>query len=228
MSYDTAKQVLYDSWIGENGFNGDSKKCWEWVNSRKLSQGETRHEVGLNTANTVFTFAVTNTDQNSDGLIFKTERRLRLQDSLIVSEYGILVAQTTGAVNDTAFKLHTYGNTTDFAAADAAALNTTFYSNGFFSMGVNNDTIIPYRGVVNHMYVPQTQQTAAAGPASPFDQYRGAEDGFITQEPNIYLIGSKGYVPTITLAGALASAATGVRAILIFRGILAQNSTVIN
>jgi hypothetical protein len=95
-------------------------------------------------------------------------------------------------------------------------------------MRVNNDVIIPFRGLLNHWYKPQTQQTAALGPASPQDQFRGAEDGFITQEPNLLLIGSKAYVPQIELPAALSSAAEFLRCVLIFRGILAQNSTVIN
>lgn len=225
MSYDIAKQVLFNSWIAS--FNSDAAACWAWVNGRKLSQGEVRLETGLNSTQNVFTFGVTPDQDNSSGVKFKTERRLRLQDSLIISEYGIYVGQPSSN-DDTAYKLHTYGNTQDFAAADAAALDSTFYSNGYFLMGVNNDTIIPYRGLFNHWYIPQTQQTAALGPASPKDMIRGAEDGMITQEPNVLLIGSKGYVPQISLLSNLASAAAFLRSILLFRGILAQNSTSIN
>lgn len=225
MSYDIAKQVLFNSWIGS--FDGRAQDCWAWVNGRKLSQGEVRLETGLTATQNVFTFGVTPDQDNSSGVKFKTERRLRLQDSLIISEYGVYVGQPSSN-DDTAYKIHTYGNTQDFAAADAAALDSTFYSNGYFLMGVNNDTIIPYRGLFNHWYIPQTQQTAALGPASPKDQIRGAEDGMITQEPNVLLIGSKGYVPQISLLSNMASAAAFLRSILIFRGILAQNSTSIN
>jgi hypothetical protein len=84
---------------------------------------------------------------------------------------------------------------------------------------------MPYRGLFNHWYKGQTQQTAALGAASPADQIRGAEDGFITDEPNILLIGSKGYIPQIILPAAIALTSTHVRAVLIFKGILAQNST---
>lgn len=225
MSYDIAKQVLFNSWI--QSFGSDSRKCWDWVNARKLSQHEIRLEVELNTANNRFAFGVTPNQANSTNVIFNTENRLQLQDSLVVSEYAIFVAQPTSRT-DTAYLLNTYGNTQVFAAADAAALDSTFYSNGFLSTKVNNDVIIPYRGLLNHWYKPQTQQTAALGAGSPKDQFRGAEDGFITQEPNLLLIGSKNYVPEIVLPGALASAAAFMRCILIYRGVLAQNSTVVN
>lgn len=225
MSYDIAKQILYNAWIGS--FGGDSKKCWDWVNGRKLSQHEVRLEVELNTTNNRFVFGLTANQANSTNVIFNTENRLALQDSLIVSEYALFVAQPTSRT-DTAYTLNTYGNTQVFAAADAAALDSTFYSNGYFNTKVNNDVVIPYRGLFNHWYKPQTQQTAPLGAASPKDQLRGAEDAFVTQEPNLLLIGSKNYVPEIVLPGALASAAAFERSILIYRGILAQNSTVVN
>lgn len=225
MSFDIARQILYDAWIGS--FKGDAVACRNWVNGRKLSQHEIRLEVGLNTANNRFAFGVTPNQSNSTNVIFPTENRLMLQDSLVVSEYGIFVAQPTSNT-DVTFTLNTYGNTQVFAAADAAALDSTFYSNGYFSTKCNNDVVIPYRGLFNHWYKPQTQQTAALGAGAPKDQLRGAEDGFVTQEPNLLLIGSKNYVPEIVLPGALASAAAFERAILIYRGVLAQNSTVVN
>jgi hypothetical protein len=225
MSFDNAKKIIYDAWIDQFGKN--SKACWEWVNNRKLSQHEIRLEVELNTTSNRFVFGLTVNQANSTNFIFNTENRLTLQDSLVVAEYGIFVAQPTSRT-DTTYILNTYGNTQVFAAADAAALDSTFYSNSYFNTKVNNDVIIPYRGLFNHWYKPQTQQTAALGAASPKDQIRGAEDGMITQEPNLYLIGSKNYVPEIVLPTALASAAAFERCILIYRGVLAQNSTVIN
>ncbi len=198
--------------------------CNDWVNNLKLSQSEVRMECLLNATSTVFQFAVTNTDQNSGNQLFNTERRLRQQDSLVVSEYSITVANPSSntAVD---FEPRTYGNIVDFTAAQAAAIDKNFFANGFFSIAANNDVVMPYRGMWNHLYRPQTQQTAVPGPASPGDQIRGAEDGMITLQPNLFLIGTKGYVPQITLPTALASVANFQRAILIMRGVLAQNST---
>jgi hypothetical protein len=224
-SFEIAKQIIFNSWI--DTFNGNQAECWKYVNNRKLSQHEIRLEVELNVQNNRFVFGLTPNQANSTNVIFNTENRLQLQDSLVVSEYAIFVAQPTSRT-DVTFTLNTYGNTQVFAAADAAALDSTFYSNGFLSTKVNNDVIIPYRGLFNHWYKPQTQQTAALGAGSPKDQARGAEDGFVTQEPNLLLIGSKNYQPEIVLPAALASAAAFERAILIYRGVLAQNSTVVN
>src|SRR5690349_9765639 len=146
MSFDNAKKTIYESWL--DSFGKDSKRCWEWVNGRKLSQHEIRLEVQLNTTSNRFVFGVTPNQANSTNVIFNTENRLTLQDSLVVSEYGIFVAQPTSQT-DTTYILNTYGNTQVFAAADAAALDSTFYSNGYFSTKVNNDVIIPYRGLFN-------------------------------------------------------------------------------
>lgn len=230
-SFVTAKKLFYKAFRNQfpQGAAGDAQ-CMNYVESLKLSQNEIRLEVNLVTTASNFVFGLTPNQQNSTGVTFLTENRLNLQDTFCVNEYGILVAQATGGNpnQDTTFKLNTYGNTQVFAAADAAALDSTFYANGGFQIKCNNDVIMPYRGLWNHYYAPQTQQTAALGAGSPKDQQRGAEDGFITSEPNIVLVGSKNYVPEIVLKAAMASAAANLRCVLIFRGVLAQNSTVVS
>lgn len=224
-SYDIAKTILYNAWIGS--FGGDGAACRAWVDARKLSQHEIRLEVELNTTSNRFVFGLTSQQPNSTNVVFPTENRLTLQDSLICSEYGVYVGLPTSRT-DTAFQLHTYGNTQVFTAAQAAAIDNGFFCNGWLETQVNGDVIIPYRGLFNHWYKPQTQQTAALGPGAPGDQVRGAEDGCITQEPNLLLVGSKNYIPQIVLPGSLASVANFTRAVIIYKGVLAQNSTVIN
>ena len=227
-SFTRAKNMFFDAWI--DSFINDTKpnaaeRCKAYVENLKLSQHEIRLECNLVTTATNFKFGLTPQQTNTSNLAFLTENRLQMQDSLVANEYGVYIAQTAGQ-NDTNFALSTYPNTQRFpAVGQVDALLNTFYSNGFFRLTCNNDVIMPYRGLFNHLYVPQSQQTAALGAASPNDQVRGAEDGMVTMEPNILLIGSKGYVPEIVLPAALAVAAANIRAILIFRGILAQNST---
>lgn len=226
-AYKHAKDVFFRSM--RNKFTDDAS-CRSWVNNLKLSQSEVRLEVELNTANNIFTFGVTPNQANSTGVVFNTERRLQLQDSLVVSEYGIFVGQPSSRT-DTSWRLCTYGDASQIAVADAAALDSTFYSNGSLVTKANNDVVIPYRGLWNHRYVPQTQQLNvqnAARPVLAISQVRGAEDGFVTQEPNLLLIGSKNYEPQIVLPTALASAAAFLRCVIIYRGVLAQNSTVVS
>lgn len=224
MAFENARVMFYNAF--RDKFQSDSA-CTDFVNSLKLSQSEIRLEVGLNISNNIFTFGVTPNQASSSNVKFPTERRLELQDSICCNEYGIFVAKPANA-DDSAYEYQTYGNQVVFGTAGAAALNGTFYGNGSFQVRCNNDVIAPYRGLGNHKYIGQTQQTAALGAASPMDQYRGAEDGFITSEPNLVYIGSKNYQPQIVLPAALASADANLRAILIIRGVLAQNSTVVN
>lgn len=223
-----AKKMFYNAFRDKftAGPQGD-QACREWVDALKLSQSEIRLEVELNIAATSFNFGLTPNQANTTGVQFNTENRLNLQDSLCCNEYGIFVGNPASRI-DTAWALRSYGNQVDFNAAQALALNTTFYSHGNLSIRCNNDVIMPFRGLFNHLYKPQTQETTALGAGSPDDQIRGAEDGMITDEPNIVLIGSKGYIPTINLPVALAAAAAFERAVIIFRGILAQNSTVVS
>lgn len=227
-TYQHARRMLYNAMRNKfsEGFQGD-KDCTDWVDGRKLSQNEIRLEVRLNITSNSFIFGLTPNQANSSNLQFPTERRLELQDTLVSSEYGVFVANPSSDT-DVAFELKTYGNNQVFTQPQADQLNSTFYSNGFYQLKCNNDVVAPYRGLWNHMYVPETQATAAPGAASPIDQRRGAEDGFITQEPNILLIGAKNYVPSVELKAALTSAGTFARAIVIYRGILAQNSTIVN
>jgi len=228
LSYDQAIERFYDALRDrfEPGPQGDMK-CRNWVNGLKLTQGEIRLEVQLNAANNIFTFGVTPNQANTNNVVFNTERRLPLQDSICATEIQLLVSNPTSQTATT-HQLRSYGNTQDFSAAGAAALNSTFYSHGWFTMKVNNDVIVPYRGLNNWMYKPQTQQTAALGAGSPNDQIRGVEDAASTCEPNIVLIGSKNNIPQIELPSNMATVDAFTRAVLIFKGPYAQNSTVVN
>lgn len=222
-SYQRAKEIYFNAWINTKTFNGDAKACQDYIDSLKLSQGELRLEVALTAVNNQFRFAVTNDQNNTTNVRFPTEQRLPLQDTLVANEYGIFIAATSGN-NDTNYRINTYPNTQQFAAADIAPLNA-LYANGSFAIVCNKDVIVPYRGMLNHLYRPQTQQTAALGAGSPDDQLRGSEDGYITLEPNILLIGSKGYEPVINLPANIAIVTANLRAILILKGVYAQNST---
>jgi len=223
-SFAHAKRMFFKAF--RDKFRTDAE-CQLWVDCLKLSQSEIRLEVELVANQSLFKFGVTPNQVNTNNIQFPTEQRLPLQDSICVNEYGIFVAKPVDQ-DDTEFLLRTYGNTQDFTAAAAAALDGGLYSNSSFVIKCNNDVIMPYRGLFNHWYKPQTQQTAALGAASPGDQIRGAEDGQITDEPNIVIIGSKNYVPQIELKNALSTVDEFTRAILIMRGVYAQNSTVVS
>lgn len=226
-----AKDVLFNSMWDKflDKTKGDERAAKmlgeDWVNNRKWSQSEVRLEVELNTQTSNFLFALTNNDQNTNGLIFRTEQRLDSQDTLVASEYGVFLGNPTSR-DDTTYDVFSYANIVAFAAADIPGLRGTFFKNGSFYCTADKDVVIPYRGLIAHYKANQTQQTAALGAGSPQDQVDGSEDGYITAEPNFYLIGTKGYRPQIVMKTALTSLTNQfTRAIIIFRGNLAQNST---
>jgi hypothetical protein len=225
-SYLHAKQMFFNAFRGN--FTSDDA-CWEFVNQLKLTQGETRFELQLLANQSTYTFGVNPQQSNTNNIVFNTERRLPQQDSICVNEYEIEIGAPSSQTAVDWIK-RTYPNTQDFAAAGLSnALWSTFYGHGYFRLTVNNDVIIPYRGLANHLYVPQTQQTAALGAAAPGDQYRGAEDALITAEPNFVLIGSKNNEPQIVLPAAIAQVAgLFTRVVLTCKGIYAQNSTVVS
>lgn len=230
-SFVHAKKMFFKAFrdkFGPVGQAGD-QACQNFVDSLKLSQSEIRLEVGLDANKSAFVFGVTPNQANSSNTVFLTEQRLNLQDTFCINEYGIFVGFPP-AVDSALWQLQTHGNPLVFTGANVASeIDGTLFNNGNFQMNCNNDVIMPYRGLFNHWYRAQTQQTAAFGAGSPLDQIRGAEDGMITDEPNLVLVGSKNYVPQINLKKSMATGTfTTERAILMFRGILAQNSTVVS
>jgi len=226
MAYIKAKEIFVSSFMDTFISKGRSAEdCRQWVNGLKLSQSEVRLEVELNAANTSFAFGLTNNDPNSNNVVFNTEKRLNLQDSLVVNEYGFYVGAPASRV-DVAWRERTYGNFIDFGVADGALLEQILYGKGTFRVTCNGDVVYPNRPVINNLYRPQTQMTGALAAASPNDQFRGAEDGLITMQPNMFLIGTKGYIPEVKIPLALTGlAGTFHRLIFVAKGVLAQNST---
>ncbi len=227
-SFDKAKEIFYNAMRNKfpEGFAGD-KECRAWVNNLKLSVNDIRLEVELATNNTSFVFGLTDNQQNSTGVIFNSEKRLTMQDTLLVNEYGFMVGKPSSRTA-TNWKERTYGNPVDFTAGAALSIDTQLYGKGFFRVTVNNDVIVPNRAMINHLYRPQTQQTAALGAASPDDQLRGAEDGRISSEPNMLLVGSKGYKLEVAIPAALTTVDEFSRLIFFGTGVLAQNSTIVS
>lgn len=226
--YDGARDMFYDALRDKfpDGPAGDMR-CREWVKGLVLTQGEVRFEVELNALNNIFKFGVVGNQANTNNIVFPTERRLPLQDSICITEMQMFIWKPTTR-NATDARLRTYGNTVDFTAAAAAAIDSTLYSHGHFTFTRNNQVLVPYRSMMNWFYSPETQQTAELGAGSPGDQLRGVEDAACTDEPNIVLIGSSNNVPQVELVTNMATVDEFTRLVIIGKGPYAQNSTVVN
>lgn len=206
MVFDNARKLLAQAYPGQN------------ISQFKCTQGTLRLELALSTTITNYQFQILN---QTTGSQFNTEIRLNLQDSFVISSLGVFLGKPSGAT-DTSFELDTYANSVKYT--NAAAINALY--NGQLQVKINNDVVLPAWDLQRHFYRPQTQQTAAAN--SPLDQKRLAEDGLYAVEPNIVAIGSKNNNFSIVLPTALTAVDANSRVILLMRGVLAQNSTVVS
>lgn len=188
-----------------------------------LSQSYLRSEVAMSTSTTSYQIPilVNSTGSNTN---FATNNLLNLQDAFVVSSIGVFVS-IPAASTTTAFPLYTYPNASAFTTAGAAAALYNLY-NGKLTVTTNNRQIVPAWDLYRHLYVPQTQQGAAAT-ATTIDQNDATEFGYYPVEPNIVLVGSKNNVVSLELPGAISTLQAGVapRIVVVMRGCLAQNVT---
>lgn len=181
-----------------------------------LSQSFLRTEVALNTNSTLYQFPVLVNDNFVP--VTNTSKLLNLQDAFYVSELALLFAAPSSAT-DTTFPLVTYPNATQFPGANEADSLYSFY-NGIMTLTVNNRQIVPAWDLYRHYWVGQTQEAAPI-----LDQNDGSSSAFVPVEPGLVLVGSKQNQLQVQLPAALAAVTANSRAVLIFRGHLAQNVT---
>jgi hypothetical protein len=192
------------------------------VETSKLTQSFLRLENQMLVGKTQWQFPFLSTQPNFSGIIFNTEQRLNQQDSFVIASWGLFWSNPI-ANNDPTAILHSYPNILVFGAAPAAAAETIYAS--YFQLAVNNDIILPAWDALRHRMVAQTQGLVVSPGAQ--DQIDMAQDGFYPVEPNLVAIGSKNSVLNLLMPAALAAVTAFERLTIIFRGVLAQNSTII-
>lgn len=188
--------------------------------SAVLSQSYLRFEHTLSTTKTSYDFGVLNNQTIGGSSQFPTENRLNLQDAFYIAEIMVYIGKAS-STTDASYKLHSYPNSVTFTTG-AASLFTLY--NGILSLTVNNRQIVPTSDLTKFLQVPQTQLTGAAN--SPIDQFDGAWANVV--EPNLVLIGSKNSLFNITIPSAFTTLDANTRVIILCRGILAQNVTVVS
>lgn len=119
-----------------------------------------------------------------------------------------------------------------------------FWSPGaYISIEVDKKVVIPYWDCLKHLYVPQTQANQSPNPAlTPTqwplnsDEYDGSTDAYFPVEPTIVFGGGRQNVVKLNLPANVPNTITPfnrtgygttfiLKAVLMFHGILAQNST---
>ncbi len=194
----------------------------------QLTESFLRLEQVLVTTRAQYQFPILVNNNGPANTLLNTETRLNQQDSLISYAWGFFVANPSSAT-DTTFRLNTYGNPQTYATALAAVALNTLY-NSYFNIAVNNKIVLPAWDAFRHMIVPQTQNGVGVTAQTIFnqDELDGSGDGFYPIEHNLVWIGSQNIVINLIMPAALGTVNTAfTRAVVIFRGLLAINSTII-
>lgn len=190
------------------------------VSEFKLTQSALRLEQPLTANQSLYTFPILKTQQNSGGIIFNTELRLNMQDTFVPTDVFIGLANP-GSTTATNFRLFTYPNQSVFANA----LQMRAIYNSELRISVNNYQYTYSWDVQRHWVSNQTQQTAAFGAGSPEDQNNFALDGFYPMQPYVLFGGAQNVEINLRLAGAPTAVDANSRIVMLFRGVLGQNST---
>lgn len=195
-----------------------------------LTQSTLRLEQALIVGRTTYTFGVLTSDLGSaNSQPTTTEVRLRQQDSFITSNIAFRLGEPA-ALNDATYIDTSYPSPFIFDAVGEAAALEVLYK-GQLKITVNGVVIVPTLHMGRFRFVPVTQAVAAAANQNgiAYDAIDNSCDGVMIMEPNVTLIGSKGNIIEISLPNGITVIGTAgfTRMIMEYRGLLAQNSTII-
>ena len=191
----------------------------------RLTPSAIRTEAAMTTALAAYSFPIVAQQQNAQ-TVFSTMNLLSLQDVFICSAIALYAADASSST-DGLFNLFSYGNSTAFNTGTSAAQIDQAYDNGYLSLVIDNNQVIPYLPTTLFRRVPFTQQAAnidyTASAINVKDSRDGSEDGIFIMEPNIVMAGNSQFKLSFTLPAALTSVTDGSRWVVVFYGILAQN-----
>lgn len=224
-NFEKAVQLFYNA-FNLNSDGSVKDPFFDPVTAFKLTQSTLRLELPLTTNTNQYNFAVLNNVNSGANQVFNSEIRLNQQDTFVPTEIYIGVGLPSSST-DTTWKPLTYENPAVFTAAASDAL-LNIWNGGTMTITVNKDIKLTNWDLWRHYFAPQTQQTGALGLGSPTNQVNGADDGWYPVEPYVLLIGSQGINIQISLQNALGTVDTNSRLVIMMRGVLAQNSTVVS
>jgi hypothetical protein len=190
-----------------------------------LTQSYLRFEANISATQTQYNLDVLVNDNTNPSFI--TQQKLNLQDSFISSDCGVFIGvPSTSATTDAKVKLYSYPDVTAFTASVATDLRALY--NGAMSLTVNQRVIVPSWDLMRHYKAPIMQTGFVPAPVTAGNIQNSddlSSDGFYPVEPNIVFVGSKKNQLQITVPQAIATFPANSRIVVIFRGLLAQNST---
>jgi len=215
--FENARDMIYKA-----GFSTDTAV---------LTQSYLRSEVAMSATQSQYQLPLIVT-QNNGATQFATEKRLQLTDVFLVSSINVQVAKPASAT-DAGFKLFNYGNQTVFSTTTCAEAIDGAYANGFLSMLIDNQQVLPAWDLDQHYCAPRTQQAAViyysgATAIEQVDSRDGSNDGIQLVEPNFVLAGNFNIQLTLNTIASMSAVESFSRWVVRFRGILAQNCSKIS
>jgi len=187
------------------------------VDHAKITQSYLRSEVALSTSSANYHIPVLVND-TQNGAVRINERRLNLQDIFVATEWSILFG--IGSASTTNAKLYSYPNATAFTGTSDDDLWSLY--NGYLSLSINNDLVVPAYDVFRSYFVPQTQQSA-----STTDQFDASQNTFYPVEPGIVMNGAANINFQLICSGAPATITANSFICVQQRGLLLQNVTTV-
>ena len=194
------------------------------VDHAKITQSYLRSEVALSTSSANYHIPVLVND-TQNGAVRVNERRLNLQDIFVATEWSVTFG--IGNATNTKAKLYSYPNTTAFTGTSDDDLWSLY--NGYLSLSINNDLVIPAYDVFRSYFVPQTQQYVGSGaPGTDFtDQWDASQNSFYPVEPGIVMNGAANINFQLIAGGAPATITADSFICVQQRGLLLQNVTTV-
>jgi len=195
-----------------------------------LSQSYLRLELVASASKTSYQFGVLVNDAPAGATRRPTENRLNLQDAFYTSSVQMFTSKTSSTTT-TNFALNSYPNPRILGATATDTTGLYNLYNGQLSLTVNNRVITPSWDLYRHLSIPQTQQTGAtptSATTTTYDQFEGLSSGSCACEPNWVLIGSKNNNLSLNLPSAISTVTDTTLIVMILRGVLAQNVTVVS
>jgi hypothetical protein len=192
------------------------------VSKFKLTQSDLQLEQALVANVNQYNFPVMVNQQSAGTTQFNTEIRLNIQDTFLPQYIGFYIIPAQGSATDTTWRPLTWANPA--ILTNATQMNAIY--NGTLKIAVNNTNYITQWKLSRHMYLGQTQQTAALGAGSPADEFDGGESTFYPMQPYVIISGSSNMEININLPVAPTAVDAFSRIAVLLRGIIAYNSTV--
>jgi hypothetical protein len=194
------------------------------VDHAKITQSYLRSEVALSTSSANYHIPVLVND-TQNGAVRVNERRLNLQDIFVATEWSILFG--IGSATTTNAKLYSYPNSAAFTGTSDDDLWSLY--NGYLSLSINNDLVVPAYDVFRSYFVPQTQGGVGitAQTIFPVDQFDASQNSFYPVEPGIVMNGAANINFQLIAGGAPATITANSFICVQQRGLLLQNVTTV-